>query len=317
MRTAFFVILFLNACTAALAFGTINFLGQNSEHEKITRLAFKGLGFDRQMITQFAGRGGTAGAVSAPDLPGDLTPFNPIAHCDNGDFLEVEGYPVSRSQSAAMLTACRDYIFNNLQQAIETVGRLADASGKIDNRQIPAGFACALKGLEIRAKCQAISFFGKALHASQDFYSHTNWTDIPAPGPLSAENPPGLGQEGPAPFIDPALRGEFPEGLVSGCFQGIPETLYCLFEDGRSRIRHRALSKDVGRIDMRSETVGAGTTERGKINQNFKRAVEAAIADTREKWIYFENTVIEKYGGVRGLAILCAMKNFDPAQSCG
>jgi hypothetical protein len=37
-----------------------------------------------------------------------------------------------------------------------------------------------------RAKCQAIEGFGRALHGAQDFYSHSNWTDVADPNkPIS------------------------------------------------------------------------------------------------------------------------------------
>ena len=54
---------------SAQAFGTANLLGQNAEHEKITRLALAGQGFERKSLDELAGKGGTFGAVGAPDNP--------------------------------------------------------------------------------------------------------------------------------------------------------------------------------------------------------------------------------------------------------
>jgi hypothetical protein len=65
--------------------------------------------------------------------------------------------------------------------------------------------------------------------------------------------------------------------LISGCF-GIPEKSSCTYGGDKLRAMHEYLNKDKGKIDPQ---IGKGTTERGEVNDNFKRSVEAAIADSR------------------------------------
>ena len=66
--------LLLAAAPAAQAFGTINGLGQNAEHEKITRLALRCGGslsdrdcFGPRTLDVLAGKRGTFGMVGGPD----------------------------------------------------------------------------------------------------------------------------------------------------------------------------------------------------------------------------------------------------------
>src|SRR3954463_6990530 len=96
---------------AGHAFGTINGLGQRSEHERITRAALAcppgvksdGSCFEPRSLDQVAGHTGTLGAVGAPDVNEF---FTPTAHCDDADFLDVAGYPQSRAAATAQLLAC-------------------------------------------------------------------------------------------------------------------------------------------------------------------------------------------------------------------
>ncbi|KAK3208411.1 hypothetical protein GRF29_77g616637 [Pseudopithomyces chartarum] len=82
----------LSPALAGHHFGTINLLGQNSEHERITRAALacngpwspSGSCFESLSLDQLAGKDGTFGAVGAPDVP---LPFGAEAHCDDADFL--------------------------------------------------------------------------------------------------------------------------------------------------------------------------------------------------------------------------------------
>ena len=65
------VALWLGAALSApaAAFGTIDGLGQHTEHEEITRAALVRAGLDRETLDSLAGRKGTFGAVGAPDRP--------------------------------------------------------------------------------------------------------------------------------------------------------------------------------------------------------------------------------------------------------
>ena len=76
----------------ALAFGTINGLGQNAEHERITRQGLASFRLGALTLDELAGKKGTFGAVGAPDRPDRGLMSVSAAHCDNGDWLESPGY---------------------------------------------------------------------------------------------------------------------------------------------------------------------------------------------------------------------------------
>lgn len=295
---------------AAHAFGTINSLGQNAEHEKITRLALGPLGFEPDTLDEIAGKTGTFGAVGAPDNPARGLLTRADAHCDGGDYLAVQGYPHPANAAQAALFACRDWTLAALETAVRAAAGLLDGNGNVRGSEIPGLIPCVYDGGPGRAKCEVLDAFGLALHAAQDFYAHTNWTDQTA-GAISIENPPGLGQSGAADFINPFAPSGFPAGLMSGCFEGVPEGLFC-----SGRIRHEVLNKDKGRIRVKAGTVGAGNTARATGNDNFGRAVRAAIADSQQKWSYFEARVIASYGPERGNRMICAVKRDDPVRTC-
>lgn len=297
----------------ALAFGTVNVLGQDAEHEKITRLAFKDLGFGPDTLDALAGKTGTFGAVGAPDRPDRGLMGEPAAHCDGGDYLNLTGYPQSVAEAEARLTACRDWITGALRRAVTRAGDIVPpGEDEIATGEIPEYVGCVFNGKAGRAKCDVLEALGLALHASEDFYSHTNWVDRPAPGDTGALNPPGLGQDGPAPWLDPRQNVAFPAGLMSGCYDGIEEEKHCLYGANRPRVRHLALNKDTGPIDPATGATGPGTTPRGAINGNFERAVAAAAADARDKWLFAESEILRLYGPERGKLIVCAIKSDDP-----
>jgi len=307
----FAALLFLVAATPfAHAFGSIDLLGQATEHERITRIALAREGLGPETLDEIAGKTNRMGAVGAPDSPERGLMGNAAAHCDGGDFLALPGYPHDQKKAQGALEACRRFILRAMDDAVVKAGRIADESGRVDGDQIPSFVPCLYNGEGGRAKCEVLDLLGLALHAAQDFYSHTNWVDIPDAGPESIDNPPGLRNDGPSPFIDPGRRGAYVPGLISGCFEGKPERAFC-----EGRVRHRALNKDNGRIDVASGAIGKGESPRGAINGNFERAVKAAIADTRGKWRWFNQAVLAKYGKVRGEAILCGMRS-DHEREC-
>src|SRR5437763_7056847 len=100
----------------ASAFGTIDGLGQRGEHERITRLALgcrarqpqDGSCFEAASLSNVAGTNGTFGAVGAPDnIPFHLSGGPFYWHCDDADYLNVQGYPQSRAEATQVLNACR------------------------------------------------------------------------------------------------------------------------------------------------------------------------------------------------------------------
>ena len=310
------------AASTAFAFGTIKGLGQNLEHERITRRAFTCAGniaddacFEKKTLASLAGAPGAFGAVGAPDR-GTLV-FKGEAHCDGGDYLDVAGYPQSKADAQAKIEACRAWMVKHLDEAVAAAGGLLDAKGRIRNSEIPTIVACRYVGGKGRAKCNVLEAFGILLHAAQDFYSHTNWTDEADAGATSPSNPPGLNMRGPAPYLN--LRGPqpFPAGLISGCFEAksaISEPKNCNYGPNMTpRVKHIALNKDKGTIDPQ---IATGTTGRGKINQNFRHAVEAAIADTKDKWTTLKERLVATYGPGNAKTMICALTRDNPIKTC-
>lgn len=291
----------------ARAFGTVRFMGQNAEHERITRAALPDLA--PRTLDELAGRNGRFGAVGAPDHPLRGLMSDAAAHCDGGDHLTSPPapasppYPQSAAQAEMKLNACRAWIMRWLDEAVRAAAPLAAPTPE------NTALDCKFNGAPGPAKCKVLENFGIALHAAQDFYSHSNWTDRPGRDPLSAENPPGLGRTGPAPWLDPRQDAPFPAGLISGCYEGFPENFYCTY-DGHRRVRHGALNKDTGKIE--NGRGQAGATPRGRVNDNFARAVAAAIADTADKWRYLEERLIAEHGEETGGRIICALTHDDP-----
>lgn len=297
----------------ALAFGTIRHLGQDAEHERITRRALQctptaaATCFARGSLDEVAGRSGTFGAVGFPDNPRSGLISETKAHCDSGDSLPVKGYPQSAAQARANLEACRAWMILNMDQAVAEAAGLLDAGGAIAPGQVRLG--CKFGKDVAGAKCRVLQRFGIVLHASQDFYSHSNWVDRPRPGAVGLDNPPGLGRTGPAPWISLRAATDFPAGLMSGCYQGFPEAAYC-----RGRVKHDVLNKDNGVIDP---VTGAGATRRGEVNGNFARAVEAAVADTGDKWTLLRDRLEGRYGPQKAGRMICALTRDQPTKQCG
>lgn len=311
--------------TPGYAFGTVRVLGQDIEHGRITRRAFtchsgSGFGtcFEPDTLDSLAGKFGEFGAVGAPDRGrGMLTSY---AHCSGGDYYAVSGYPQSKTQAAAILTECRDYMVDNLEHAVRDAAKLVNSKNEIKKRAVSMTPDCIYKGSKHgRAKCNVLAHMGRILHASQDFYSHSNWVDLPdAAQPLSVDNPPGLGNSSPSPWLDLRVQNPiFPAGLISGCFDNasfLGEEKGCLYGDaGAHRIRHLNVNKDTGVIDP---VIADGKTERGRLNGNFKRAIVAAIADSSDKWATYRERLVEEYGTERATIMICVLTHDDAVKAC-
>jgi hypothetical protein len=300
--------------SGALAFGVDpgeNNLG--SEHEKITRAAIRDLG--PLTLRQLAGEGEFAGAVGASDDPDLELVGQASAHCDAGDFLEQDdAYAQTREQAQAALTSCRDFIISNIDRAVALSGGLYQGAPET------AALDCDFTEAAGSVKCRIIAHLGLAFHAAQDFYANSNWVDRPASGPVSGKNPPGLGLSGRAKWLDPRLKEEFPQGLISGCpgdLRLLGVTVGCEYGAfppvlGKIRILRDDLAKSRGPIGR--GTGGTGKTPRGAINGNFSRAVTAAVEDTADKWGYFRERVLETYGRTKGATIMCILEkdSVDP-----
>ncbi|MEE2525089.1 hypothetical protein V0U79_01840 [Hyphobacterium sp. HN65] len=318
-------LVFICMAAALSGFGTVRGMGQDAEHGRITRHA---LGcesstapincFQPDTLDSLAGSRGDFGAVGAPDRGrGMLTSF---AHCSGGDYFDVPEYPHTQEEAQATLTECRNYMRENLLHAVIDAAELLDDDGDIRSSQLPGIISCIYAGSEHgRAKCNVLAHLGRILHAGQDFYSHSNWVDQADPSePISAENPPGLGRTGRAAWLD--LRTEdpdFPEGLISGCFDNesfLGEERGCIYsESGAHRVRHLDLNKDTGQIDPE---IANPTTRRGMIGNNFERAVIAAIEDSAHQWQTFQHALESEYGSARAELMICAITHDDPTDDC-
>ncbi|KAK3307176.1 uncharacterized protein B0T15DRAFT_432526 [Chaetomium strumarium] len=348
---AFLIGILLTSWAAlAAAFGTINepiFVGQHNEHEMITRLSFQcesgkrsdGSCFEPRSLDQLAGYhrvvmgvaipgAGFNGAVGSPDTF-DPVPEGPEAHCDNADFLDVPGYPQTREEATAKLQACVDHLRSRFRQGLKEAGRLLDERRRIrqDMVQLSTPYDCgfafpALQGEGFgRSKCGAIEGFGRALHGVQDFYAHSNWADMADPTrPISASNPPGLGLNGTAPFLDMRANGpispdQIPHNLTTGCFS-IPDNLGGA-GDCQGRITHYGLSKDTGIINLDGTFGEVPCYPRSEAaSENFQRAVQAAIQHSRDAWREFREELRLRYGTVSGNLMICALTRDDPVRDC-
>ena len=317
---ALLVALWLSVPAPAQGFGTINSLGQRAEHERITRAALAcpagvpstGDCFEPRSIDQLAGQTGTFGAVGAPDSD---EVFDPSAHCDDADFLDVPGYPRTRAQATAALLDCVSHLRVRFDEGIEAAADLLDSNGDVLESEVDLSFDCTFfLGIPGRAKCNAIEGFGRMLHGVQDFYSHSNWADESDPSrPISISNPPGLDRTGPTPIFDFLTTSvpTIPQDLTTGFFDGI-------FGDdcpGTTRITHACLNKDKALIDPVTGAVSDPQTERGQVLDNAAKAVAAAIAETRQQWEDFQVTLIARYGAVDANKIILALTQDDPLAS--
>jgi hypothetical protein len=319
------------------AFGTVNGpLGQRAEHERITRIALgcapgapsDGSCFEPTSLDQLAGTEGTFGAVGAPDS--DQQILDPRAHCDNADFLAVDGYPQSKEDAAANLQACIDHLRDAFNNGVEVAGPVLDEDGTVSlvNTELITGCTFSL-GLPGRAKCNVLQEFGRALHGAQDFYAHSNWADEADPNqPISIVNPPGLNQQAPSPLLDMRATGSVtaPEGFATGFgdFKGaiVGGDDACPGDSGR--ITHACLNKDLEDIQPGAGVVvngqpvsGLGSvsdpqTPRGQVGQNALKAVGGAILESRRQWQDFRAALIAKYGQERGQVMILVLTKDGP-----
>lgn len=334
-------VLVVGTAPRAHAFGTI---GHLAEHEHITRaaLACGTAGgdadcFQPRSLDQVAGMKGTFGAVGSPDNPLTGEILTSAAHCDNADYVNGPDYrPQDRQRATAALLACINYARARVRAGVQRAADLLDSQGRIKPKEVslkrsafpPHPANCFFNRKRGRVKCDVIEEFGRALHAMQDFYSHSNWADEAEHGPVSVRNPPGGKQAAISPLF--ALFGPEPSAtavpgwLTTGCFDSKAaisgERAGCT-DGGRTRLKHAWINKDHGVIDpstgATSCTEGGKNvcTPRGQVDDNFAHAVRMAIDDTRRQWRDFTTAVRQTYPG-RGDLIVCALTHDDPTKTC-
>ena len=332
------------SCIAGLApatvsgFGTVNILGQRGEHERITRLALgcrpgqphDGSCFEAASLDNVAGTTATFGAVGAPDdIPLRLSGGPFYWHCDDADYLAVANYPQSRATATAKLDACRlwarDMLFNGrpdgtfgrtwpVEGAVAAASGLLDHAGNVRVSDPGTGRlspSCTFNGRLGRAKCNVWEPFGYVLHTTEDFYSHSNWADLPDPTqPISITNPPGLGHRDLPAFWDlrHAVAALPDPNLATGCYP----TSKCA-----GRITHDAgLNKDKELINTTTGFVSDPKSPRAQIGDNAQRAVNDAINEARRQWAIFREELVARYGAVRGGKMICALTSDSADASC-
>ncbi|XTI87463.1 hypothetical protein V2W45_1237811, partial [Cenococcum geophilum] len=321
-------------------FGTINGpLHQHAEHEMITRLAFRcldgqksdGICFEPTSLDNLAGSSGFNGAVGSPD---SLTPLpeSAVAHCDDADFLNIPDYPQSRVAATERLQACVNHLRIRFGQGIRGAGRMVDSDNKLISEEVDLiNFGqCGFNHRETtddvidRAKCVALEGLGRALHGTEDFYSHSNWADQADPNrPISVTNPPGLNLRTLASFLDLRatnnISSQVPPDLTTGCFNeaellpnGGTGSFGC-----RNRVIHENLNKDHGIITLDGTiTADPVGVPREAVPGNFDRAVLSAISDARERWKNFRDEMTRQHGAEKASLLICALVRDNPAKDC-
>ena len=289
------------AASSAQAFTPFPIDQGPSEHRRITDAALACEGGQALACWSRSSLDRLEVSLKRPDIT--AITFKNAAHCDGGDLAPEGGPP--RGLGPAALSDCRDWIRKNLALA------RAAADGLVDAQGAPTRGArdCAWRALKPRTPlCEVDFHLGRALHAAQDFYSHTNWVDRLPPGStVSLHNPPGLEGAGPIPWLAADNTDAPPPGLMSGCFVFFPESAFC-----HGRTRHTDLNKD-HRQDPTSTQLDP---PRGAVEGNFARAFDAAAGETDRIWRDLRSGLIADYGPVRGKAMACVLQGLPPSM-CG
>ncbi|MFF4009070.1 hypothetical protein [Streptomyces sp. NPDC001717] len=288
------------------------FTGGN--HEAVTRAALPW-----EPVTLTAMADARTGAVNADDRP----PYFGVGplHCDNADYLAARhdpAYPRTRDEATTELLACVRTSVARFRNAVRAADGLVDADGGVRADQSDLSSPCTWNEGSDRAKCAVLEQLGRGWHPIEDFYAHSNWTDRPAPGPVSLDNPPGLGRSAPAPFPDIRrysamkdadwtrdARARIPEDLATGCYPDFDSTSVRA-ADCEGRIPHdRVLNKD---------TTAAPRFER---DDNYARATAGATAEITRQWNDFKAELLTTYPDHdRGARMICVLTHDAPAAGC-
>ncbi|MGG8410107.1 hypothetical protein ACM614_27870 [Streptomyces sp. 12297] len=287
------------------------FTGGN--HETITRAALPW-----EPATLFEMADARDGAINANDHGGYFL-LGPL-HCDNADYLApryVEDYPRSRDEATTELLACIRTSVARFRNAVRAADGLVDVHGKVRADQTDLSSPCTSKETPDRAKCDVLEQLGRGWHQLQDFYSHSNWSDRAAPGPVGPADPPGLGRTDVPAFFDIRrystmtdadwtweARTRIPVDLTTGCYSDFDST--GVKDDCVGRVAHnRALNKDTA------------ASRRSKTDANFNRAISGATAETTRQWNDFKAELLRTYpDDRRGEQMICALVHDDPQSSC-
>lgn len=349
---------------SAGAFGTINGMGQHAEHEKITKVLSCGAEdnvnpcFESASMGMLAGSNGTVGGVGLPDRVTEIIGHG-SAHCDDADYLPGKPYqPDDARRAVKAIDDCVDLFGDHVRQAVDAAGELADGR-RINYSQADATDKCpwdltGSAGINIgstSAKCKVVDGLGRALHAAEDFWSHTNWGDEANPDePVIASrpadeapvynlaNPPGLDHTDLVPFMRyPVPRDQLPTEAemlagtapISGCDDSADElankgwsvvngifNVNVRTDSCPDRVTHSFLNKDKGLIDWKTGKTSEPGTPRGQVSGNFQHAVSGARRQVRAIWGDFVSAIDSQYGTTRGGLIIKALTRDTPWTAC-
>ena len=355
----------LGAPGLALGFGTTGDIkGQDPVHWKIARAALEcaaqprndladdpGRCIEPETMSLLSGHGAPGlkvartefGAVEAPDIDAF---FESDPHCTDGDYLlPSTGYNPKQTfaRRTRNLRACRRYLLQRFESAIDAANGLVDAQGRIVSRAVSTAGSSndarcrfvdqalgiqridafnrrrGLAGASVSpvvntivnvflhllgsggnprgesAKCQTLLHLGATLHAVQDAYAHGNWTDRRDPGAVSIESPPALGRGTLNPFIRMVDGTNTPDPRwITAC--------YSLLGECERRVDHADFAKDNGEVALRSLPVdksrlliGGADEPRGRVRDNFRRAVEGARRASKDVWKDLGRELLRRY----------------------
>lgn len=299
-------------------------------------------GLERPM-RMLAGTDGYFGGVGAPDRFYEaMIDSADYAHCDNGDawFPAFQGpfgnYPRSLDQRTNALRQCMYLLQQYVGVSVSEAGKLVRADGTIDAPQSDLSDDCNVdydpwlnpgkthdRGW---AKCNALISFGRALHITQDFFSHSNWIDQTS-GSLSITNPQGLANDirvVPSVLGYPRYTGDIEKFLSE------TQVITGAYGSGtNNRVKHNEyLNKDEGKgtIDWTTGQIPFGDGGHSKraatgFNSstgmdNFQRAAKAAAYATASIWADYHQAIIATYGTDRGGRIWNAIRGNTPWTEC-
>ncbi|WP_323119740.1 hypothetical protein [Burkholderia alba] len=283
--------------------------------------------------------------------------YNLPAHCDGGDYLSPKNndgkeYPISRNQANDYYNQCVREMVRYLNAAVQAASGLVLPAGsgyKIDTTQLINSKDCGnndewawVKGKydsngiwkmgsykpsglsqDSRAKCRVLRNFGRILHATTDFYAHTNYADKANPAmPIGVTNPPGLDlAPTPAPLLetyslwkyrnsladpegekaDQAMKDKieksedrFPVNLTSGCW------VYS-DEEYQSKCKNRISESSTMQKDR--STDNRSLAAKG----NFENTFATATADVLRQWEILKAALNDKYGPERATYMIDAI----------
>ena len=297
--------------------------------------------FERSM-RMLAGSDGYFGGVGAPDRFAEaVLSSSDRAHCDNSDawFPRSQGpfgsYPRTFDQRAAGLRACLQLLQKYVGVAVDEAGKLVSADGRLDAPQSDLSEDCNVdydpdlnpgkthdRGW---AKCNALISFGRALHITEDFFSHSNWVDQ-NPSSLDIKNPQGLRND---PRIVPAALGYPRTNEEIDAFIANTQVITGAYGSGLSdRVKHDDyLNKDEGKgsIDWTTGQIPFGDKGHSVrsaagfdgVNDNFQRAAKGAAYAAASMWADYRAGVFARYGADRGAKIWAALRKNTPWTQCG